>query len=251
MATPTTRAALVDHCLRRLGAPVLDINIDEDQIEDRVDDTLQIYQEYHMDATFRTYFKYLVTSTDVTNEYIPIPTDILTVKSIFPISASGSTSVNFFDVKYQIMANDVYNLGSFGADLAYYEQLQQYMSMIDQTLNGTPQVSWSRKQNRLYIFGDFKDKDIKAGDYIIAEVSKIIDPGAHSKVFSDMFVKDYLTALLKQQWGQNLIKFQGMTLPGGVTLDGRQFYDDGTADIERLREAMRLEFEEPHGLMVG
>jgi hypothetical protein len=118
-------------------------------------------------------------------------------------------------------------------------------------LNGHPQVQFARRQNRLYIFGDFVDKDIKAGDYIVAEVYTIIDPNTHTSVFNDMFVKEYTTALIKQQWGTNLIKFDGMQLPGGVVLNGRQIYDDATGEIERLRENLRLEQELPPDFFVG
>ena len=231
MATPNSRATLIDYCKRRLGEPVIEVNVDEDQLEDRVDESLQYYQEYHSDATTRTYLKHLVTATDVTNEYIPISSDIIFISKMFPLTSSFNTSRNFFDIKYQMMLNDIADLMNFAGDLAYYEQMQQYLSLLDMKLNGHPQVQFSRRQNRLYIFGDFVDKDIKAGDYIVAEVYTIIDPTTHTSVFNDMFVKEYTTALIKQQWGMNLIKFEGMQLPGGVILNGRQLYDDATGEI--------------------
>lgn len=253
MAAPSTRQTLIDFCLRRLGFPVIEINVDEDQIEDRLDDTLQLYQEYHLDATFRTYYTYQITADDVTNGYITIPSDILYVIKQFPVASSTSASVNFFDVKYQMMLNDIYDMSTFGSDLAYYEQLQQYLSLMDMKLNGTPQTTYARRQDRLYIHGEFstQDQDLKEDDYIVLEVMKIIDEATHTQVYNDMFVKDYLTASIKQQWGMNLIKFDGMVLPGGVSLNGRQIYDDATADIERLREAMRLEYEAPLSFFVG
>ena len=149
------------------------------------------------------------------------------------------------------MLNDMSSLLHFAGDLAYYEQMQQYLSLLDMKLNGIPQVQFSRRQNRLYIFGDFADDDIQEDDYIIAEVYKIVDPSAHTSVFNDMWLKEYTTSLIKQQWGQNLIKFEGMQLPGGVTLNGRQIYDDATAEIERLRETIRLEHEMPVDFFVG
>ena len=175
MARPSSRDELIEYCLRRLGAPVIEINVDPDQVEDRIDEALEFYQEFHSDAVVKTYYKYLVTANDVVNEYITIPSNIIYLSRLFPVSNSSS-SVNFFDVKYQMMLNDITDLQNFAGDLAYYEQLQQYLSLIDMKLNGTPQVSFSRRQNRLYIFGDFADGDIKAGDYIIAEVYQIIDP---------------------------------------------------------------------------
>jgi|TARA_R110002153_G_scaffold92600_1_gene224755 hypothetical protein len=253
MASPTTRQTLIDHCLRRLGAPVIEINVDEDQIEDRVDDAIQVYQEYHMDATFRTYYSYKILAADVTNKYITIPADILYITRMFPIASSASASRGMFDVKYQMMLNDVYDMNTIGTDLAYYEQLQQHLSLLDMKLNGTPQVTYARRQDRLYIHGEFEtgQQDLKVDDYVVLEVFKTIDPTAHTQIYNDKFIKAYVTALIKQQWGQNLIKFEGMVLPGGVTLNGRQIYDDATEDIEKLVEAMRLEFEAPMSIFIG
>ena len=251
MATPNSRATLIDYCKRRLGDPVIEINVDEDQLEDRVDEALQYYQEFHSDATVRTYLKHLVTATDVSNEYIPISSDIIFISKMFPLTSSFNTSRNFFDIKYQMMLNDIADLMNFAGDLAYYEQMQQYLSLLDMKLNGHPQVQFARRQNRLYIFGDFVDQDIKAGDYIVAEVYTIIDPNTHTSVFNDMFVKEYTTALIKQQWGTNLIKFDGMQLPGGVVLNGRQIYDDATGEIEALRQRVRDEHELPPDFFVG
>jgi hypothetical protein len=251
MANPNSRQTLIDYCKRRLGDPVLEINVDEDQIEDRIDEAIQYWQEFHSDATVRTYLKHLVTATDITNEYIPISSNVLTVTKLFPTSSSFGTSYNFFDIKYQMMLNDIADMQNFAGDLAYYEQLQQYLSILDMKLNGTPQVSWSRHQDRLYIFGDIADGDIVAGEYLVAEVYTLIDPDTHTSVYNDLWLKEYATALIKQQWGQNLIKFEGVQLPGGVTFNGRQLYDDATQEIERLRERIRLEWEMPADFFVG
>jgi len=251
MAAPTSRQGLIDYCLRRLGDPVIEINVDVDQLEERIDDSLQMYQEYHSDATVKTYLKHLVTADDVTNEYIPISSSIIFVSRLLPVNNAFGASRNFFDVKYQMMLNDIADLQNWAGDLAYYEQMQQYLSLLDMKLNGHPQVEFSRRQNRLYIHGDFADKDIKAGDYIIAEVYQIVDPDTHTSVYDDMWLKEYSTALIKQQWGANLIKFEGMQLPGGVSLNGRQLFDDAMQDIERLRERIRLEHELPPNFFVG
>jgi len=251
MATPATRQQLIDYSLRRLGEPVIEINVDEDQLQDKVDDALIYYRDYHSDATKKIYLKHLITAADVANEYITLSSEIIFVSKLFPISSTFNTSFNFFDIKYQMMLNDIADLQNYAGDLAYYEQMQQYLSLLDMKLNGTPQVQFSRRENRLYIFGDFKDEDIKAGDYIVAEVYQIISEDSNSSIWNDRWLKDYTTALIKQQWGQNLIKFEGMTLPGGVQLNGRQLYDDATADIEKLKEAVRLEHELPPDFFVG
>ena len=251
MAAPSSRATLIDYCKRRLGEPVIEVNVDEDQLEDRIDESLQYYREFHSDATIRTYLKHQVTATDVTNEYITLANNIIFVSKMFPLSSSFQNSRNFFDIKYQMMLNDIADLMNFAGDLAYYEQMQQYLSMLDMKLNGTPQVQFSRRQNRLYIFGDFADGDIQVGDYIVAEVYTEGSDSDHTSIFNDMFVKEYTTALIKQQWGQNLIKFEGMQLPGGVTLNGRQLFEDAMQELERLREKLRNDHELPVDFFVG
>jgi len=251
MASPTTRNDLIDFCLRRLGEPVLEINVDVDQIEDKVDDAIQKYQEFHSDATIRTYLKHEITADDVTNKYIPISSDIIFVSKVFPISTTFSTSGNLFDIRYQMFLNNMGDFINFAGDLAYLYQMEQYLSMIDMQLHGHPQVTFSRRQNRLYIFGDFEDEDLQEGDFLIAEIFQTIDPETHTSIYNDMFIKDYTTALIKQQWGANLSKFEGMQLPGGVTMNGRQIYEDATADIERLEEKLRNEQELPVDFFVG
>lgn len=247
----TSRTELIEWCKRRLGYPVLEINVDEDQIEDRIDEALQYYQEYHSDATIRTFLKHQVSASDISNGYIPISADIIQVTKMFPMSSSFGTSFNFFDIKYQMMLNDIADLQNFAGDLAYYEQMQQYLSLLDMKLNGMPQVVFSRHQDRLYIHGDFADNDVKPGEYIIAEVYSVLDPETYTSIYDDMWLKEYSTALIKMQWGQNLIKFEGVQLPGGVTFNGRQMFDDANQEIQNLRERIRDEFELPAQFFVG
>lgn len=251
MSQPTTRRQLIDFCLRRLGEPVIEVNVDEDQLQDKIDDAIQVYQEYHSDATTRVYLKHLVTADDVTNEYIVLDNDIIFVSRLFAISSTFNQSFNFFDIKYQMMLNDIADLNNYAGDLAYYEQMQQYLSLLDQKLNGMPLTQFSRRENKLYIFGDFADKDIQAGDYVVAEVYRTLNPNTYESIYNDKWLKDYATALIKHQWGQNLIKFEGMTLPGGVTMNGRQLYDDAQSEIEKLLEQVRLEHELPVDFYVG
>ena len=251
MAVPSTRQTHIDYCLRSLGDPVIEINVDDDQLEDRVDEALEYYREYHSEATFRTYLKHLVTATDVSNEYITIANNIVQVARLFPIEAHGGGTTNFFDIKYQMMLNDMTSIHGTMGNLAYYEMMQQYLSLIDMRLNGQPQTTFVRKQNRLYIHGDFADGDIIAGKYLVAEVYQQINDSDYTSIWNDLWLKEYTTALFKRQWGQNLIKFEGMTLPGGVTLNGRQIYDDALQDITQLRERIRLEFEMPADMFVG
>jgi len=250
MASPSSRQGLIDYCLRRLGDPVIEINVDEDQIEDRVDEALQYYREYHSEATYRGYIEHQLTASDITNKYISISSNVQQVTRLFKLE-QGLFSRNMFSIKYQMHMNDIANMHSYIGDLAYYEQVMQYMSLLDMRLNGTPQVDYVRKQNRLYIHGNFEDGDVKEGEYIVAEVYTVIDEGSHTSVWNDMWLKEYTTQLLKLQWGTNLIKFEGMQMPGGVTLNGRQLYEDALQELERLREKLRMDHELPVDFFVG
>ena len=250
MAAPSTRQTHIDYCLRRLGDPVIEINVDDDQLEDRVDESLEYFREYHSEALQRTFLKHQVTATDVTNEFITIDSAITQVTKLFSIQ-TGTSTTNFFDIKYQMMLNDMTDIHGTMGNLAYYDMMQQYLGTIDMMLNGTPQTTFVRKQNRLYIHGDFADGDIIAGKYLVAEVYKEINDSDYTTVWNDLWLKEYTTALFKQQWGQNLIKFDGMVLPGGVTLNGRQIYDDASQDITNLRERIRLEHEMPADFFIG
>ena len=201
-------------------------------------------------ALQRTFLKHQVTATDVTNEFITIDSAITQVTKLFSIQ-TGTSTTNFFDIKYQMMLNDMTDIHGTMGNLAYYDMMQQYLGTIDMMLNGTPQTTFVRKQNRLYIHGDFADGDIIAGKYLVAEVYKEINDSDYTTVWNDLWLKEYTTALFKQQWGQNLSKFEGMVMPGGVTLNGRQIYDDASQDILALRERIRLEHEMPADFFIG
>lgn len=246
-----SRQTLIDYCLRKLGDPVIEINVDPDQLEDRVDEALQKYQEFHYDATQKTFYKHQITSTDVSNGYVTLPSSILFVAKMFALTSSFQSSRNFFDIKYQMMLNDIADMHNYIGDLAYFEQMQQYLSLLDMKLNGLPQVTFTRRQNRLYIHGDFTDGDLGVDEYIILEVHQIIDPESYTSIYNDMWLKKYTAALIKRQWGANLIKFEGMQLPGGVMLNGRQLYDDAIVELEKLEEDLRSTFEEPIDFFVG
>jgi len=253
MAMPATRQELIDHCLRRLGSPVLEVNVDDDQIEDKVDDAIQLYQEYHADATFRTYLKHQITAADVTNEYIDVPDTVLYVTKVYPFSKTFG-SVNMFDIKYQMMLNSMGDFMNFAGGMSYYYQMEQYLEFLSDILDGEPRVTHSRHQGRIYIFGEWAPNqcnNLAEGDYIMFEVLSLVDPSTFADVWNDKFLKDYTTQLIKQQWGMNMSKFEGMQLPGGVTLSGAQYYQDATAELERLEEKMRNENEFPPDFFMG
>jgi hypothetical protein len=194
------------------------------------------------------YHKHQITAADISNEYISIPDAITTVQRIFPLNDENS-SINMFDARYQIHLNDIFDLRNAGA-LSNYYQTQQYMSTIDLLLNGTEQVRFNRHMNRLYIDADWGE-DLKENDYVIVDAYRIVDPDTHTDVYNDMFLKRYAVALIKKQWGANLIKFEGMQLPGGVTLNGRQLYDDAVTEIAAVEEQMQLKYEMPPDFFMG
>jgi hypothetical protein len=249
MAIPTSRQTLIDYCLRKLGAPVIEINVDDDQVSDRVDEALQFYQEYHSDAVIRTYLKHQITATDVTNKYVDIPDRLLFVSRIFPMTNNSSSSSGMWSARYQMHLNDVYDLQYAGA-LVNYEMTRQFLEMLDMQLNGVPPVRFNRHMNRLFIDVDF-GRTIIEGDYIMIDAYTTIDPDTYTDIYNDIFLKKYTTALIKRQWGANLIKFEGIQLPGGVTMNGRQIWDDANAEIEKLEEEMELKYEKPVDFFVG
>jgi hypothetical protein len=249
MARPQNRQQLAEYCLRALGAPVIEINIDDDQVEDRIDEALQYYQEYHSDAVVRTYFKYQLTATDFTNKYITLPDALLFVTRVMNIGKSNA-STGMFSVEYQMHLNDLYSLRQPNS-LIDYEITKQYMSLIDMTINGmSQQITFSRHQNRLSIEMDW-DSKMREGQFIIVEGYIVIDPDEYPDIYNDKMLKKHLTALLKRQWGLNLIKFEGMQLPGGVTLNGRQIYDDAVADLEKIETEYQDRYSMPPDFFTG
>jgi len=247
----TSRDEFIDYIKRSLGDPVIEINVEEQQMEDRVDEALAYWREFHSDAVHRTYIKHQMTAADITNEYITLQSDALHVIKMFSVGSNLTSSRNFFDIKYQMHLNDIADIHTYIGDLAYYEQMQQYLSLLDQRLTGSPQVNFARRQNRLYIRGDIDDKDIQEGDYIVLEAYVYIDEDTFNQVWEDIWLKEYAVALVKRQWGSNLMKFEGMQLPGGVQINGRQIYEDAINEITQLRERIRLEYELPADFFVG
>ena len=248
MAKPTTRQELADYCLRALGAPVLEINIDEDQIEDRIDEAIQFYQEYHSDAVVRTFLKHQVTQDDINRGYFTLPDELISVLRV--LNLSSGDAADMFNVKYQMFLNDLYGLRR-PESLVNYEMTKQYMSAIELILTGsTQQITFTRHMNRLSIQDDWKNY-ISLGQYIIVEGYQTIDPDQYTDVYNDMLLKKYLTALLKKQWGTNLLKFEGMTLPGGITMNGRAIYEDALADIEKIETDFDTKYQMPPDFFMG
>lgn len=247
----STRAQFIEYCKRRLGAPVLDINVDPDQVEDRVDEALQKYKKYHYDGTTRTFIKHQITQTDVDNEYVPISDSVQYLISLFPVNGTSIGNSGWTGLRYQIAQSDLANMGTFMVDLQYYDQMKQYLSLIDMKLNGQPQIQWSKVQNRLYIFGDFVDQDLKVGDWIVAEAYIVNDPNTYTEIWGSNWLQKYATELIRRQWGENMSKFEGMQLPGGITISGDKMIERADRNIEKLEEDLRMTHELPPDMMVG
>ena len=249
MAKPNSRQTFIDYCLRSLGAPVIEINVDDDQLDDRVDEALQFYQHYHDDAIEKIYLKHEVTQTDIDNGYIAINDLITDVVRVLPLRETVS-STDMFDIRYQIHLNDIYALGFMGS-LTEYVMAQQWLSLLDLVIDSDEKhVNFERHMNRLTIHMDWSE-EVEVGDHLLIECYRIIDPDTFTDVYNDYFLKRYATALIKKQWGQNLIKFEGMVMPGGVTFNGRQLFDDAVQELEQLVEEARLNWEKPVDFMTG
>jgi len=248
MAKPTTRTELADYCLRALGAPVVEINIDDDQIEDRIDEAIQFWQEYHSDATVKTLIKHQVTAAELTSNEIEVPDAVIAVVRV--LGFEDFTSASLFNAKYQMYLNDFFGMRNPGG-LLNYELTSQYMSLVEDILNGHgTQMAFNRHKNTVKFYADIKDH-VAEGEFIIFETYQTVDPASYTDVFDDMGLKELLTLLIKKQWGQNLSKFEGMQLPGGVTISGATIYEQATADIQALKETWQLKYEEPVDFFIG
>lgn len=234
MAT-TTRQGLIEYCLRALGEPVVEINIDDQQIEDRVDEAIEYFRLYHYDGVEKIYLKHQVTQDDIDQQSIPIPDLVYGVTRVFNVAAGTSTSKSIFDLQYQLRLNDLYDLTS--TSVIYYSMVMSHLALLDQTLNGHPLYRFNRLNGRLYI--DKSWGSVVAPDtYILIECYRAMDPQAAPKMYNDMWLKHYATALIKKQWATNIKKFSGMQLPGGVTMDGDKLYAEAIDEIKQLEDDM-------------
>ena len=247
MAKPTTRATLQEYCLRALGSPVIEINVDDDQIEDRTDDAIQFYQEFHSDAVIRTYLKHQLTAADITNNYITVSDNVTAVLQM--LTGGKSSGSSLFDMGYHMRLNDVFMIQGMSTQIQTYEQSLRHLSLIEMSLNSVEHLRFSRHMNRLHMDEGFGE--LKKDDYIVIEAMSIVDPATYADVYNDLYLKKYLTALIKRQWGANMMKFEGFQLPGGITMNGRQMFDDAIEEILRLEEECRLTWMAPDNFLMG
>ena len=280
MAQPASRNELKEYCLRQLGAPVLEINLADEQCQDLIDDAIQYFQERHFDGVLNTYLKYKITQDDIdrgtakpdvgpgitttsatstidgssiqfdwkeNSNYLQVPPSVIGVNKIFHFDGSNTLTNNMFSVKYQLFLNDVYYWGA--VELLSYAMTKTYLEDINFLLTTEKQIRFNQRMDRLYLDIDWESMTV--GDYVIMDCWTTLDPSDYNRVWNDSFLKRYLTATMKRQWGQNLIKFQGVKLPGGIELNGRHFYDDAEKDLEIIREQMSNMYEMPPLDMIG
>jgi len=253
MSEPSSRTELKDYCLRKLGFPVIDINIDDDQMDDRIDDALQKFHLYHFDGTERTWLAHQLTSADISNKYIQLADSIIGVSKVFPYtgstqSSTSSAGFNIFDINYQLRLNDFYNLTS--SSYTYYVIAREHLSMLDMIITGEYPYTFNKKTHRLNLQIEMA-KRFAPGNYMVFECFRIVDPEVYNGVFNDNWLKKYATALIKQQWGSNLTKYANYTLPGGLVVNGEKIYNDATEEIEKLEAELRDTYEEPIPMLVG
>ena len=281
MAQPSNRSELINYCKRQLGAPVLEINVADEQLDDLVDDALQFFHERHFDGVIQTYLKYKITQDDIdrgrargdnkkvgivtttettsivgtattftyeeNSNYLQIPPSVIGVNKIYHFDGAHATTNNMFSLKYQMFLNDIYYWGSM--EILTYAMTRRYLEDLQFLLTTEKQIRFNQRQDRLYL--DIDWGNVKVGEYMVIDCYRLLDPNTYAGVWNDSFLKRYLTALIKRQWGQNLIKFQGVKLPGGVELNGRQIYDDAEKELENIREVMSNTYELPPMDMIG
>ena len=274
MAKPATREQLKQYALRALGKPVIEINVDDDQLEDRLDEALQYFAQYHYEGVKRTYLKYKYTQADkdrITgtgttevatktygdsttvssewvegNQYIIVPESVISVVNIFPFSNKGN--LNLFDVRYQLRLNDLYDFSS--TSVINYDVVLRHLDFLDHVLVGEKPMRFNQHDNRLYIDMDWKN-DLQVDEFLVIECFRQLDPEQFTDVYDDLFLKKYVVALFKKQWGANLAKFGGIQMIGGVTLNGQEIYSQALADIETLEQKIRSQYELNPTFMIG
>ena len=272
MAIPSTKATLKSYCLRSLGDGVIDINVSDDQVDDRLDEALQYFAQYHYDGIERMYLKHQITqaeldraltnaTTSVTDKsdcsvsadwlegkgFIPVPDTVVSVVQVFPLTDTGGGG-SLFDVRYQLRLNDLYDFSS--VSVMHYRMTMDNLDFLEHILVGETPIRFNQHQNRLYLDMDWQN-DMVAGEYLIIECYRKIDPATYTDIFDDIYLKRYTTALIKRQWGQNLSKFNGTAMLGGVTLNGPELFSTAIAEQQKLEEEIRLNYEEPAHMQQG
>ena len=273
MAIPTTKTTFKSYCLRALGYGVIDINVSDDQVDDRLDESLQYFAQYHYDGIEKMYLKHLITSDEVTRarsdasttatdtadssitatwkegkNFIPIPSAVVSVVQVFPFTDTGAGS-NMFDIRYQLRLNDLFDLSS--TSVIQYQMTMDNIDLLQHILVGETPIRFNQHQNRLYIDMDWENDVTADVDYLIIECYRKLDPTTYIDIYDDIYLKRYATALIKKQWGANLSKFGGVTMLGGITMNGETLYTQALEEQNKLEEQIQLAFELPINYMIG
>ena len=247
MAVPTTRAEFKAYCLRKLGAPVIEINVDDDQVEDRIDEALRYYWDYHFDGSEKIYYKHAITAEDQANKYITLPENIIGAINVFSMGDPLVRADDLFNIRYQIALNDLYTLTS--VSMVPYYMVMEHLSLITELLVGKKPMRYSRHTNKCYIDQDWNA--LSVGEYLLIEAYEVIDPDVYTDVWGDRWLQNYTAAKIKYQWGSNLTKFTGMSLPGGVQFNGMQIFTDAQREIATMEQEMISSFSLPVAHMIG
>ena len=247
MATPTTKAEFKEYCLRKLGKPVIEINVDDDQVDDRIDEAIRYYWDYHFDGSDRIYYKHQVTETDIANKYITLPENIIGAVRIFQIGDPSIRADDLFNIRYQIALNDLYTLTN--VSLVPYYMVMEHLALVTELLVGQQPIRYARHKDRLYVDMDWNT--VPVNSFLLVDAYEVIDPEVYTDAWNDRWLQNYATALIKRQWGSNLTKFTGMQLPGGVQFNGEKIYDDATSEIQKMEDEMISSYSLPVLDMVG
>jgi hypothetical protein len=247
MATPTTKATFKEYCLRKLGKPVIEINVDDDQVDDRIDEAIRYWYDYHFDGSEKIYYKHAITETDVTNKYITLPENIIGAVSIFSMGDPSISSDDLFNIRYQIALNDIYTLTN--VSLVPYYMVMEHLALMTELLVGKQPIRYSRHKDRLHVDMDWNT--VAVGSFLLVEAYEVVDPETYTDAYNDRWLQNYATTLIKEQWGSNLTKFTGMTLPGGVQFNGEKIYNDAVDARTKMEQEMISSYSLPVLDMIG
>jgi len=247
VSVPANREEFKAYCLRELGDGVLKINISEEQVDDRVDEALKWFQDYHFEGAEKCYYKYQLTETDITNKYISLPSNIIGAVNIFDGYGLTYGYGDMFNIQYQIALNDLYTLTS--VSMVPYFMTLQHLQFVEELLVGKKPIRFNRHQQRLYIDGSWAS--FSSGHYVVVEAYQVVDPDTFTSVWGDRWLLRYATALIKKNWGSNLKKFQNMQMPGGISFNGQQIYNEAVEEINDIEHEMIHGYGLPVADMIG
>jgi len=266
MARPNSRQTLIEYCLRKLGSPVIEINVDWQQCEDRLDDALDYFTERHFDGVEKVFFKYQVTQQDIDNQYIDTedigppngvegPTGKEIVSVVKVMQFGNFANINMFDIRYQMALTDYFGVnrnlqGTHSMGLANYDAMMRYIKLIEDFFQPEKAIQFSKASNRLHLNMNWT-QELTAGSWIVIQAYAALDPEKYTEIYDDRYLKRYLTALIKRQWGSNMSKFDGVAMPGGVTMRGTAIFAEAMAEIAQIEQEFLINSELPVDFMTG